>query len=837
MDMNKALEGTISEGGALDLLSGDPGTNDPARIDIWPQKRTIQAEHINSLLAEKAAKGEAARLSIRGARILGPLNLNGLDSPISLELYRCYLPDTVSLEDARLKRLSLEGSLLEGALSARGLEIGTDVRLTRGFMALNDVDLTRAEIHGDLICGGGRFMNTQGHALRANSIKVGCNVFLNSGFTAEGETTIIGGQIGGQLVCDRGRFWNSEGRALAMDGITVDKGIHCRHNFESRGEVRLPGASVSGPFDLSGAIMKNPEGVALRLDHATVDGNVLLREAKIQGLAGFLGSNINGRFEASRMRISNSNSIAVEATGISVQDSLTFVDAQVEGALYLARGVIGGNLQLDGADLMNSRRTAILADSATVKGRVVCRRGFAAAGSVNLRSASVGSLDFEGATLRSESLPALVAAHASVQADVFIDRGFRASGEVDFSRSNIRGDLLASEAEFTNPTGNALNFGGITATTLHIGEGSKIRGTVEAYDGRIRSSVIFKGCEVLAPGKAAVKLDGCHVGGNLVFEQGFVARGEVRFLEAEVARQIRFGNCELRNPQGKALAGDGASAKVLFMHSFRSEGTIRFVGTKIARQCSIEGEMIGLLGERFALQMESSEIDGGLHLLPSKPMRGGLSLANTHVGYLRDNQNCWKSSYDLRSFRYGALAEPKWKQRSTNGALTTRQRIDWIRGTVSGYEPEAYDTLAAAYARAGLPHRQRHVLIAKNRKRRARLGRPARLFSYLDDWLIGFGYRPWRVIVPFLFLVLFGFIFFRGHEAEMIKVDPAMKHLDFEPFAYTLDLLVPVVDLGQRRNWEPGHDFVLIKDVIVVSGWVLSAAILAALTSSLRRSD
>ena len=53
---------------------------------------------------------------------------------------------------------------------------------------------------------------------------------------------------------------------------------------------------------------------------------------------------------------------------------------------------------------------------------------------------------------------------------------------------------------------------------------------------------------------------------------------------------------------------------------------------------------------------------------------------------------------------------------------------------------------------------------------------------------------------------------------------------------YTLDLLPPVVGLGQKSAWQPGNP--ALQDwawALTFSGWVLSAAIVAGLTGILKR--
>jgi hypothetical protein len=49
---------------------------------------------------------------------------------------------------------------------------------------------------------------------------------------------------------------------------------------------------------------------------------------------------------------------------------------------------------------------------------------------------------------------------------------------------------------------------------------------------------------------------------------------------------------------------------------------------------------------------------------------------------------------------------------------------------------------------------------------------------------------------------------------------------------YTLDLLLPIIDLGQERAFQPVG---WLAYVLILAGWLLATTIAAGLTRSLRR--
>ncbi|MCZ9337759.1 oxidoreductase, partial [Streptomyces sp. TRM76130] len=58
--------------------------------------------------------------------------------------------------------------------------------------------------------------------------------------------------------------------------------------------------------------------------------------------------------------------------------------------------------------------------------------------------------------------------------------------------------------------------------------------------------------------------------------------------------------------------------------------------------------------------------------------------------------------------------------------------------------PEPYELLAAVLKAGGEEEDAREVLLAKQRRRREGLPLGTKLWGYLQDWTVGYGYRPGR---------------------------------------------------------------------------------------------
>jgi hypothetical protein len=176
--------------------------------------------------------GSVVAVRLRGAQVVGRLNLGGLKLRCPLELNQCHLHHRLDLAKAKIPNLNLRGSFLRSRLSARRLQLAHTLNLT--------------------------------------------------GSRCDGGLAIRGAHIAGVLDCTEAVFTNPDGRALAADGLVVDADMvlgkaHCT------GEVRLPGAHIRGQLDCTEASLRTPNGEALIADGLIVDANVFLQRAQCAG--------------------------------------------------------------------------------------------------------------------------------------------------------------------------------------------------------------------------------------------------------------------------------------------------------------------------------------------------------------------------------------------------------------------------------------------------------------------------------------------------------------------------------------------------------------------------
>jgi hypothetical protein len=157
-----------------------------------------------------------------------------------------------------------------------------------------------------------------------------------------------------------------------------------------------------------------------------------------------------------------------------------------------------------------------------------------------------------------------------------------------------------------------------------------------------------------------------------------------------------------------------------------------------------------------------------------------------------------------------------------NGCDTKELAYRWLDRIE--FDTQPYDQLAAVLAGKGREGMARSVLVRKEHLRRMQHPWWYRFDKYLFGGLyratVGYGYRPERALAWAAIIIMLGCVFFAHgynkkwfapneieaytmlHESGEKKISPP-TYVAFNPFLYTLDVFVPTLDLGQKKNWHP----------------------------------
>lgn len=197
-------------------------------------------------------------------------------------------------------------------------------------------------------------------------------------------------------------------------------------------------------------------------------------------------------------------------------------------------------------------------------------------------------------------------------------------------------------------------------------------------------------------------------------------------------------------------------------------------------------------------------------------------LRSAHLVRLRDDPARWPDDLALDGSTYGDL-EPH---------LPARDRLRWLDRESGGFQSQPFEQLAAWYTAAGMPAEARRVLHAKERRHRGTKPLSGRLWGFLQDVTVAYGYRPWRAMLWLLGLLTVGSVTY-GIAPPPPLVPGQAPH--FNPVVYTLDLLLPVVDLGQKHAYNPAGAEQWLSYALIASGWILVTTIAAGAARTLNR--
>ncbi len=220
-------------------------------MGLWGKGRVVRATAIREILLGRLfgnREPDPRGLRLRGARIVGRINLDRTRIAIPLDLSFCNLSDGLSAHCSTMPALGLHGCIVNAQ------ENGTQRDALR---------LTGATISGELDIRGAKLIAKDGVALFADRIHVEGGAVFDQGFTAVGRAAAVrlpGAEISGQLSLRGAKLIAKDGVALFADRIHVEGGAAFDRCFmaESQGHaVSLIGAHISGRFNVNEKSVQN----------------------------------------------------------------------------------------------------------------------------------------------------------------------------------------------------------------------------------------------------------------------------------------------------------------------------------------------------------------------------------------------------------------------------------------------------------------------------------------------------------------------------------------------------------------------------------------------------
>jgi len=263
------------------------------------------------------------------------------------------------------------------------------------------LNLQGCSVAGSLFLQGSRVPGISG-----NRAVIRGGIFLSENFESEGAIWFVGSKIGGNLACDSARIGitdNTDKISIIVSQAKIDGAVRFCGGFHAEGRVALVGTQIRGDLVCHKGTFHNIHGYAIEADRAMIKGGVSFRD----------------KFNAT-------------------------------GTVSLDGAHIGGNLDCGGGNFSSAKVASLSAKNAIIKRDILLNNGFRSDGEVNLLAVRVlGSIVCSGGGFNSAyGGRALNADRCVIKGRVLLRNKFRAIGEVRFVGASIGADLDCDNAHF-----------------------------------------------------------------------------------------------------------------------------------------------------------------------------------------------------------------------------------------------------------------------------------------------------------------------------------------------------------------------------------------------------
>ncbi|GAA0526032.1 uncharacterized protein YjbI with pentapeptide repeats [Rhizomicrobium palustre] len=723
--------------------------------------------------------------------------------------------------------VQLDGSVFDGAFSGdawRTLDfsdatIGSYISL-RKVEVTGEVRIVGAKIEVSIFCQGARLRAHPCHhrpgrapedarALYGGFAAIGGGVYLSRGFHAEGQVSFVGAKIG--------------------------SGVHAEYSY-FEGTVNFAVASIGGSLffecaTLNGVPMvESPQAGprALYCWNTTVGANVFLAGLKVTGEVDFNLAKIGASFRAEQSSFSNAKYKALNCTNVTVGVSVILDRINAIGPVDFCLAEIGGRFVGSGSRFdhagsqATTRRRALNCDSIRVGGSVVLDGG------PRSKAVEMAAKKLESCRIRGDELGDAVGVPAGTP--IFVQ------GVAYFYGATIGGDFDCRGGRFVNLDGASLvcssaTIGGnvyLSHDFVGIGEvylrGVTITGNLHCRGGSFHDGITKEARKRSDKIRDAIDLEGARIAKALYLTGIHRFRGSLDLHDAYAATYADDSSVWNANWHATAEAAEKKARGKERPNSVSRAGHRRRV--PLSKAVIPDDDSWKPLAEE--LEIELSVLEPDYERPIALPKNGKFS---NRRGF---------SYIQLDRFTYGAFAdddrfsdhdgEPEDEEGANTDldfearyALLLRQEKKQL---TTDFRPQPFTHCARVLRSMGRARDARKIL---NRRERHWLQHKS--INWLEYWFrriffgftCGYGYNKrlalWWLAGIWLFsswlYAIEGDMGLMRSSSDVILVsDYYNKHNNvpngvepYQPAIYALDVLLPIIDLGQKHEWVPADGY------------------------------
>lgn len=407
------------------------------------------------------------------------------------------------------------------------------------------------------------------------------------------------------------------------------------------------------------------------------------------------------------------------------------------------------------------------------------------------------------------AIPRLEAARLHTEGDLHLPR-CRVERGIRLTDAQIGTDLLISQIEVRpDRMGRAITADGMTVAQDLQADQIETYGEVSLRGAKVGVSLSLRGSRLRAPrDRRALNAP------RLTVERTLHMTGAWVTDEATGSGSTP--------PYGVGISGGPPPGTRV--QPFECRGGVRLDDGRFGDAVDLDqARFVLMAGEELSLRRI---VTPELRFTCERPEEGRVVLSGAKIVTLVDVSTSWPGPGGLAmgGFVYENLV---WV-----GHFPLGRRLEWVAAATPEYAPEPYERLAQVLRNSGEDADAREVLLVKQRRRRETLPLAAKLWGYLQDWTVAYGYRPGRAALWMAVLWAGGTIAFARHAPPPLK---ANEHPEWNPALFALDLLVPVINLGQDGYWRLEGGWQWTGAVLVMLGWILATTVAAGASRLLRR--
>lgn len=567
------------------------------------------------------------------------------------------------------------------------------------------------------------------------------------------------------------------------------------------------------------------------------------------------GVQLQGAFVEGELDLESANiCVPFKATDCVFSEAIVLEDAKFESSVVFdgssLRGVSGNRLVVDGRlsmeDIVSSSQICI--DGAQINGAIYLSRA-------NISDDADSSFSAEGSIIKG---------------DVFL-REMNSVGGINFMDAHIHGQFNCKSATLTVTEGRAVQLEGavIHGAVFFHGNFTSV-GMVSLFGATINGALTCDGANIDGNGGRAFSAEKITVRGNVFFNEGFKTTGDVSFSGAELEGSLDLQGSEisgfiLNRARVKGvfilqnLKALPASVSVSGSSVFMLRDNVECWGDKVFLD-GFEFKFIHLDADSDAAeridwldrQVTYSSAEGKPHFHP-QPWRQ-LKKVYEEMGYTEEAREIG-IAYEERLRQFGLIGQmPKdwkpWRQK-----LFSRLVLDlhyWYgKLTGFGYRPHL---LLGWFACVWLGCSAIYWVAASHG-----VFAPSNPIVFQNDAYLTC--RPdretaWQEANPYR-LAKSVPAELKGEGNWYLCPELREEYTGFSPIAFSLDLLLPLVDLHQENDWGPliatpkanvfceffsfflsGKRLVrFVMWVEILSGWVFSLLFVAVVSGLTKRKD